>query len=171
LAHPAGRRWCRWWIDLVIARYGERLFEEYVPLPHPCPWDPRVELGARVEAELELSGGRGAAWDLVTSVLEAADLATFADLVRSRRVDDDAARSEPQLIPVPELRRGVLGSVFDALARELPGSPERLSEEPAGDDHDDGAIAALAAEAAGPAVESAREHYSAAVKRTLELLA
>ena len=58
---PTRRRWCRWWIDLAIARYGARLFEEYVPLPHPCPWDLRVELGRRVEAELESGRGRGVA--------------------------------------------------------------------------------------------------------------
>lgn len=171
---PPQRRWCLWWIDLVVARYATRLFEEYVPLPpHPCPWEPRLELGRRVEAALAATAGPGAGWDLVTSALDAADHSRFAELVRPRSAADDErrrAKDEPHLLPVADLRAGVIGSVFDALVSGLPPSPDHFDRIGDEGDHDDEAIARQVAEAARSAIDAARDHYARAAKGTLELI-
>ncbi|MEZ5412639.1 MAG: hypothetical protein R2761_31690, partial [Acidimicrobiales bacterium] len=171
---PPQRRWCRWWIDLVIARYATRLFEEYVPLPpHPCPWEPRLALGRRVEAALAATAGAGAGWEIVTAALDAADLNRFAELVRPRSAADDEerrAKTDPHLLPVADLRAGVIGSVFDALVSGLPPSPDQFDRADGDGDHDDGSIGGLAAEAARSAIDAAREHYTRAAKATLDLV-
>lgn len=171
---PPQRRWCRWWIDLVIARYATRLFEEYVPLPpHPCPWEPRLALGRRVEAALEAHAGTGAGWEIVTAALDAADLGRFAELVRPRSAADHEQRRDKDLthlVPIGELRAGVIGSVFDALVAGLPPSPDQFDRAGDDGDHDDGSIERRAAEAARAAIDAAREHYTRAAKATLDLV-
>ena len=169
---PPQRRWCRWWIDLVLARYATRLFEEYVPLPpHPCPWEPRLELGRRVEAVLAANAGAGAGWDLVTAALDATDLGPLIDLVRPRSAADHELRrvdDEAHLLPIADLRAGVLGSIFDALVSALPPSPDQFDGD--GGDHEDEAIFRYAVEAAIAAGYAARDYYTRAAKRTLELV-
>jgi hypothetical protein len=169
---PAHRRWCRWWIDLLVERYTFPLFEELrrLPEPHPCPWEPRVALGADVEAALERTSGPGAAEPLVTAALEAAGLEEMAGHVRPLAGDDDRHRERMgTLLDVTELRRGVLGSVADALLRDLPPTPDQLAEH-LRDGHDDAEIERTVAAATGEAWEAARDHYRQAIKATRELI-
>ena len=165
---PARRQWCLWWIDLIKERYRFPLFEEFRPLPHPCPWDPRVALGTSVEGALEASLGTGRAEDVVTAALEAAALAEVAALVRPVATDERAAERAPLAVDPVELRRGILGTVADALLRDLPDRPERLPEH-VREDHDD-ALPKVAGTAAREAIDALREHASAVCERTARVL-
>ncbi len=169
---PWNRRWCRWWIDLVLERYRFPLFEEFVPLPdpHPCPWDPRVALGADVDAALERAFGPGFADQLVTAALETADLGELAEYVRPLASDDEhLGKRTRTLVDGVELRRGIIGSIADALLRDLPPSPEQLGKY-LGDDHDDDEIARRVGDATREAWDAAREHYQVTLKATARLL-
>jgi hypothetical protein len=169
---PPTRRWCRWWIDLVLERYRFPLFEEFRPLPdpHPCPWDPRVALGADVEAALERALGAGAVADIVTAALETADLAELAAYVRPLATGDPSADKRTRaLVDGIELRRGILGSVADALLRDLPPSPDSLADH-LPDDHDDAALDRRVAVATREAWAAARDHYKQLIKSTTRLL-
>lgn len=169
---PWTRRWCRWWIDLVLERYQFPLFEEFVPLPepHPCPWDPRVVLGADVEASLERTFGPGYTDQLVTAALDTADLAEVAEHVRPRASDDArGAQRVRSLVDGVELRRGILGSVADALLRELPPSPEQLAAH-LREDHDDAELEQRVAVATREAWDAARDHHRRLARATTKLL-
>ena len=159
---PADRVWCLRWIMLVLERYLYPLREELVPLPHPCPWDPRVALGATVEAALEARHGIGVTYDLVGDALRQADLAGLADLVRPGSVDGD----ERPLIDPQELRQGFLGTIADALLGELPWNPAEIGEI---DDHDDDGIRTRILDATREAAEVAAKHYRSAADRTARL--
>lgn len=168
---PADRRWCFRWIWFVIERYRYPLFEEFVPLPHPCPWDPRVDLGRIVESAFRTRHGHGSTWELVTDALVDADLPQLVELVRPRSADAQRDRGgrdrERTLVNVDELRQGILGSIADALLRDLPQNPLELSGRAT--DHDDKAIQATVVKAVREAVDVAAEHFGAAAKRTLDL--
>jgi hypothetical protein len=127
---PTRRRWCRWWIDIVIERFSEPLFEEWRPLPpHPCPWEPRVELGKRVEYAMDQSRGRGFATELTSETLALTGYRQLAELMRPRPGRDaNLLRRTRVGINVDELRHGILGSIFDAVARELPELPQQMRQ-------------------------------------------
>jgi hypothetical protein len=171
---PWNRRWCRWWIDLVLERYRFPLFEEFVPLPvpdpNPCPWDPRVALGANVDAALERAFGAGFTDQLVTAALETADLAELAEYMRPLASDDQGLGKRTRtLLDGVELRRGIIGSVADVLLRDLPPSPEQLAKY-LRDDHDDEEIARSVAVATREAWDAARAHYRETLKATAQLI-
>lgn len=168
---PSNRRWCRWWYDFVIERYRFPLIEEWRPLPHPCPWEPRVLLGRLVEDALKVNRGRGLAEEIVTAALETAELEDLAQLVRPTRAEDAARDSKAgPLISADELRLGVLGSVFDALVRDLPSSPFDLPKALDRAGHDDERLVKAATEATGSAISMAREFYTDSVRRTLSFM-
>jgi hypothetical protein len=159
---PANRQWCLRWITLLLERYLYPLREEFIPLPHPCPWEPRVALGSTVEAALEARHGSGAAYELVDDALRQADLANLADIARPRRDDQD----KPVLINPHELRQGILGSIADELLSGLPWNPYEVGEI---DDHDDGDIHVRVLRGVRSAADAAADHYRAAAERTATL--
>ena len=159
---PAKRQWCLRWIILLLERYLYPLREEFVPLPHPCPWDPRVALGRTIEAALEARHGSGAAYELVDDALRQADLAHLADVARAG-VDQER---EPVLVDRHELRQGILGSIADELLSELPWNPYEVGEI---DDHDDDEIHARVLRTVRSAADVAADHYRGAAKRTAAL--
>jgi len=169
---PSNRRWCIWWYYILEERYRFPLFEEWEPLPpHPCPWEPRVKLGIRVEDALKENRGRGFAEEIVTAAMESANLEDLAGLVRPT-LAEEKARTENQrhLINADELRRGVLGSIFDALVRDLPDNPSELPKALERMEHNDELLAKTATEATYSAMEAAREYYYESAKRTLSLM-
>lgn len=170
---PQGRRWCRWWLDFVVERYRFPLFEEWRPLPpHPCPWELRVRLGIQVEGALKANRGRGFAEEVVTAAIESARVEEFASLIRPTRAEFDAGSlGQRNLISPDELRYGILGSVFDAFARELPENPGDLPKFIEKRGHDDQELLRTAVGAASSAVEAALEHYAEGAKRTFSFLA
>ncbi|HEY9405141.1 MAG TPA: hypothetical protein VIQ24_20990 [Pyrinomonadaceae bacterium] len=166
---PSNRRWCIIWIDLLIERYRFPLIEEWFPLPpHPCPWDPRVRLGTLVEDALRINRGLGFAEEIVTAALEDARLEDLASLVRPERAETLArsANLRQNLINQDELRRGVLGSIFDALVRDLPASPFDLTKAIERAGHDDEKLHGVITEAAGSAIDAAKEYYAESMRRT-----
>ena len=158
--------------DLIIERYRFPLVEEWRPLPpDPCPWEPRVELGTLVEGALRANRGRGLAEEIVTTVLEKAELHEFAELVRPRRVEDAARADKVQpLVNVDGLRRGLLGSIFDAFAQGLPANPSELPAALTAQKLDAAMFTEVMTQAARHAVDAATAFYAAGVKRTLVLL-
>lgn len=171
---PANRRWCRWWFDIIIERYRFPLIEEWQPLPpHPCPWELRVRLGTLVEDAFKNNRGRGLAEEIATAAIEEAKLEDFAGLIRPTRPEAAAAaraNDVRQLINADEIRRAVLGSVFDAFVRDLPASPSDLPRSLEKTKHDDNLLAQTAIQAAGLAIDSGREYYYESVKRTLSFI-
>jgi hypothetical protein len=170
---PANRRWCSIFSVLVFERYRFPLFEEFVPLPvpdpHPCPWDLRVVLGQRVDAALTAHRGRGHADDLAIAALELAGFDRLANHLRPLPPDakrDDAA----SLLQLEEFRTGIIGSIADALLRDLPADPYQLEARLEGRSHDDKEIEAQVVRATKEAVESATEYYKRAVDNTLSVL-
>lgn len=160
---PPDRRWCLRWITILVERYLYPLREEFVPLPHPCPWEPHVVLGSTIEAALEARHGSGATYELVDDALREADLAHLADLVRPGARDD---RRDPVLIDPHELRRGFLGSIADELLGDLPWNPFEGGD---AEDHDDDAIHQGVLEAVRSAAHAAAEHYRDAAERTAKM--
>lgn len=159
-------------IDLIVERYRFPLVEEWRPLPpHPCPWEPRVRLGALVEAALEVNRGRGFAAEIATAVFEAAGFEEFAELVRPVRAEDAArADSLRQLVSAEQLRLGVLGSVFDAVARHLPANPSGLPKALKGVKPEDTLLVDAVTHVVGDAVDAASNYYAKSVGRTLALI-
>jgi hypothetical protein len=75
--------------------------------------------------------GSGALSDIVEEMLVAAGASrTLTELLKGQqqvRQDERDGRYEPSLLPVQDLRRAVLGSVVNLLARALPADEERLA--------------------------------------------
>ncbi len=165
---PSNRRWCIYWIYLLIERYRFPLIEEWEPLPpHPCPWDPRVRLGTLVEDALRINRGIGFAEEIVTAALEAGKIEDFAGLVRPARAETMARNNLRQnLVNADDLRRGVLGSVFDALVRDLPPSPFELARAVEQTGHDDAKLLQIIGDAARLAVNAAKDYYAESMRRT-----
>jgi hypothetical protein len=115
--------WCRWWRDLIVERYRVDRFEAFVPLPaDACPWAMRVALGRLVEQSMVDIAGPSMATQLVVEAIE------FAGFGRVRDLAPDARRvalvragwwSDPWAGD-DDLRLAVLGTVADALLREVP---------------------------------------------------
>lgn len=170
---PANRRWCIIWIYLLIERYRFPLFEEWEPLPpHPCPWDPRVRLGALVEDALRINRGVGFAEEIATSALEIAKVEDFAGLVRPARAETMArdANLQQTLLNPDELRRGVLGSIFDALVRDLPDSPFELAKAIERTGHDDSRLHQAVIDATRSSINAARDYYAESIRRTTSFI-
>lgn len=165
---PIGRRWCLWWLWLLIERYRDPLIEEWRPLPpHPCPWEPRVRLGTIVESALDTSRGAGTTAELVELALHTAGLAPVAEYLQPTGAG--GRQDEPLLIPPSELRRGLVGSIFDAVVADLPANPYEI-EHVIGD-HDDDRLASVMVGATRQALGSLAEHHEQAARRTAKAIA
>jgi len=115
--------WGRWWRDLIIERYRFDRFDAFVPLPaEGCSWRLRVALGRVVEQSMAAVSGPSITTQLVAEALAATGFGRVGDLAPdARRVA--LHRSGWCSDPWPgadELRLGVLGTVADALLREVP---------------------------------------------------
>lgn len=168
---PATRRWCSIFEVLVDIRYRFPLFEEFIPLPdpHPCPWDPRVDLGTSVDAALTALKGRGYTDDLVIGALDLAGVNRLADHLRPQAADEK--RQDPRsLLRIEELRRGIVGSIADALLRDLPANPHELEEALTKIGHDDKRLESLIASATKDAVVAATDHFKQSVDSTFSIL-
>lgn len=166
---PVNRRWCFWWVWFLIELFREPLIEEWQPLPpHPCPWEPRLQLGALVESSFAANRGNGFATELAAEALTLAGLGPIAALVRPE-LATNGDKERGTLIDPAELRQGVVGSVFDALVRNLPRDPDEL-ERAFEEAHDDEAIAERVATATRDAIASAWDHYGDAAERTLRFV-
>ena len=146
-----------------------------LPDPHPCPWDPRVKLGRIIEDALNASQGRGVIDDLVADALDLADLPAIGDLVRPARAEDEKLREVrgSVMVNADEVRLGVIGSIADALLRDLPSANDPELEvylEKYAAEHDDGAIEKKIVVATREAIDAYGEHVEELASRTVKSL-
>lgn len=128
---PKARRSCWPWLVAAVARFDFEVAELALPLPHPCPWDPLVRIGAVAEQAISRAWGQGAAVDVVAEILAATKAGpTLTRLLTPGTVvpRNDDKEAEPSLVQVDELRRAVLGSVVNLLAAKLPQDDEALAK-------------------------------------------
>lgn len=167
---PVDSLLCVRFIELLIERYRMPLVEELRPLPSPSSlWEPRVQAGAVVEGALNANRGRGFAEEIATTALEMARLGEFADLVRPVPAEDVADNSG-QLISAGELRRGVLGSIFDAFVRNLPSNPSELPEVLEAEGREDAPLARAVIREVGHAADAANTFFAQSADETLGLI-
>jgi hypothetical protein len=116
-------RWSGWWRDLVVERYRFDRFDAFLPLsPTGCTWAQRVALGRVVDQAMADVHGPSITTQLVVEALDAAGFGRVRDLAPDAR-RTALVRSGWWADPWPAddaLRLGVLGSVADALLREVP---------------------------------------------------
>jgi hypothetical protein len=128
---PLGRRYCWPFVKAALIRFDFEIAELGLPQPHPCPWDPLMRIGTVAEEAITRQWGSGALSDIVEEMLVAAGASrTLTELLKGQqqvRQDERDGRYEPSLLPVQDLRRAVLGSVVNLLARALPADEERLA--------------------------------------------
>jgi hypothetical protein len=160
---PAGRRWCQWWIDILIERFRFPLIEEWRALPPPpCPWDARVKLGILVEEAFNAHRGIGFGAQLVMEAIGAAtshDGASFITPITT---------SDRTLIDPDVVRRGILGSIFDSLVADLPNNPADLHEALEGTQYH--TIVERVSNATREAMNGAVAYYADAAGRTVEVV-
>lgn len=158
---PKGRRSCWPFVVGAWTRFDFEIRELQLPRPHPCPWDPLLEVGRLAEETLAREWGPGALAELVDDMLLATDAAPM--LSRLLRIRDVEGREAHSLLPLHELRRAIFGSLVNLLAAKLPEDEARL--EAIMKDHD-----RLAQEWIGDAVLAAQEtiarHFARALKVT-----
>jgi hypothetical protein len=166
---PASRRFCTWWIDIVLERYHYPLWEEFVPLPrpHPCPWEPRVALGRVVESALRARHGDGFTTEIAFEALKQIEATQFAELVEPHAIDGEPDIRRDTLINVAEFRYGIIGSIADALLADLPTNPDDVAGRDY--DHNDAALRETIATAAREAIGAAARFYTEAATRTAQL--
>lgn len=167
---PPDRQPLLWFVDLLVERYRLPLVEEWRPLPDDCKWKPRVLLGASVEDALRMNRGRSAA-QMVTAALETAGMVKLAALVRPVRSKQAAGADKlGQLITADEVRRGVLGSIFDVFARALPANPSELPKALTAKQYDDASLTERVSQAVVAAAAAANEFYEARAVEAREII-
>lgn len=157
-------RWCRWYLDLVAIRYTFPLLEELPEVPPRPPWPERVRIGALVEAALDLRDGRGSAALLVGELL--AMQPAFEALAGVNGRDDDAT-----LVDATGFRRGVLGTLAQAVFEGLPASPWQVRRQFEKNKDPHAVVDKLFAGAVRQALRDGPAHYAQAAKATLATLA
>ena len=168
---PIGRRNCWPFLVAALARFDFEMMEVALPQPHPCPWDPLVQIGFAAEEVINRHWGPGATADVVADMLDSVDPAsTLAGLLKAQQGvfgDAQTKRKAPTLLPVVELRRALLGSVVNLIAAKLPDDEEslaRLTKE----GHDKLA-AELVREGLAGAMPAIADHLQRALKATTAL--
>ena len=120
---PRNRRFCLPWVIVADIRFHPDVIEWQPPHPHPCPWDPLLDLGRIAERALVDDHGRGVLTQVVDAMLAAAGgdsaLAALLDTTRGASVDAG-------LLPVNDMRRVLLGALVNRFAEALPEDERKL---------------------------------------------
>ena len=129
---PRTRRICWPFTLALLARFDPEMLEVVLPQPHPCPWDPLLQIGQVAEDALARHWGPGAAAEVMADLLAAADAppSLLAALQPDWAPGDDgidAKRREPSLLPVADLRRALLGALANLAAIKLPTDAPSLA--------------------------------------------
>ena len=141
-----------------------------LPHPHPCPWDPLLEIGRAAEAAINRHWGPGAAADVVSDMLAVArpgPLAVLLDAQQGVFGSEQGKRRAPSLLPLPNIRRALLGSVVNVVAAKLPQDEVALARMMKSD-HDKLAVE-LIREGVNAAIATIGEHLQSAIKQTTAL--
>lgn len=102
------------------------MLEFELPHPHPCPWDPLVELGLVAEQALTRQWGPGTVPELVAELAGTAELpASWQTVLRPAQAGREGAA--PSMLPLADLRRAMLGAVVNQIAETLPADAEKLA--------------------------------------------
>jgi hypothetical protein len=169
---PLGRRSCWPFVVSALARFDFELMEFALPQPHPCPWDPLLQIGLVAEQVVNRHWGPGAVADIVSAMLDTAEApAALVELLKPQQGvfgEPQDARKEPSLLPLSELRRALLGSVVNLLAAKLPQDAEALAKMMKGG-HDQFA-SELVAEGIAGAMPAIGDHLQRALKNTGAML-
>ncbi len=168
---PIGRRSCWPFIIATLARFDFELMEVALPHPHPCPWDPLLQIGLKAEEVINRHWGPGAAADATADMLDSIDPGTpLAVLLKAQQGtpgDEQAKRRAPHLLPTADLRRALLGSVVNLIAAKLPDDENELARlMKAGHDK---LAAELVREGIAGAMPAIGEHLQRALKTTTAL--
>jgi hypothetical protein len=119
---PKNTRNCWIFTDIIFELYRYPLKEEIRPIPHPCPWDPLVRIGKLVSDAIDRRHGRGRAAEIVEDLLAIGGVEPAEREAFRMRGDE----KESHLLPLDELQLGLLGSVVNTIALELPANPNEL---------------------------------------------
>lgn len=128
---PRNRRNCWPFLVSSLARFDFEMLEMRLPEPHPCPWDLLQKIGQVSERVLARHWGPGAAVEVVDDLLAASNaLPALARLLKepSEEPSEGQEGKEPSLLPLAELRRAVLASTINTIARHLPADEEKLAD-------------------------------------------
>lgn len=126
---PEGRRKCWPWLIAAVLRFDYEIREFKLPHPHPCPWDPLIRIGTILEEQVTNYWGRGVLAELVDDILLSTGAAPgLARVLKSRRQGEERKDAAFSLLPLPELRRAVFGSLVNLLAAELPEDERELAK-------------------------------------------
>ncbi len=101
---------------------------------------------------------------MAIAALELADLGVLADELRPRA--EPTRDQHPTLLDLALFRRGILGSIADALLSDLPSNPQELARHLERRGHDDEQVEAAVAKATREAVQAAHDYYKRATERT-----
>ncbi|MBL8328785.1 MAG: hypothetical protein JNJ71_08020 [Rubrivivax sp.] len=127
---PKGRRTCFPFVISAIARFDFEIAELQLPRPHPCPWDPLLEIGRVAESVVQRHWGPGIAAEVVDGMLATALPGSTLSRVLSAHQPDPADKraqeNDASLLPVQDLRRVLLGSMINVLAQQLPIDEDKL---------------------------------------------
>jgi len=168
---PSGRRYCWPFLVAALARFDFEMMELALPQPHPCPWDPLIQIGFAAEQVINRLWGPGAAADVVAGLLDGADAqpALAAALHPQQGVfGDEGRRKEPSLLPLADLRRALLGSVVNLIAAKMPADEAALARLMK-NGHDKLALE-LVREGVAGAMPTIGEHLQRALKNTGALM-
>jgi hypothetical protein len=169
---PIGRRSCWPFIVSALARFDFEMMELALPQPHPCPWDPLIQIGVAAEQVVARHWGPGAAADVVAAMLEAAEAPpVLVAVLKSQQGvfgEADDAKKEPTLLPLADLRRALLGSVVNLLAAKLPEDEAALAKMMKAD-HDKLALELIGEGIAG-AMPAINDHLERALKATTAMV-
>ncbi|HUP44808.1 MAG TPA: hypothetical protein VM779_04760, partial [Thermoanaerobaculia bacterium] len=127
---PIGRRFCWPWIIATLIRFDFEMLELQLPKPHPCPWDPLIEIGLVAEEALARYFGPGALADVVEDVLAAADASpAMRGLLKAQQytADEPDRRREASLLPLQDMRRVIFGSLVNVVAHQFPEDEKQLA--------------------------------------------
>lgn len=124
---PVGTRNCLIVTDLIVERFRFPLREELIPHPHPCPWDILVKIGRMTADALDHAHGAGRAQEIVKDLMVINGVeGKLAEMIRGE-VNEETER-ERTLIPLSEMQLGLLGSVMNTIALDLPQNPNELKK-------------------------------------------
>ncbi len=164
---------------LVVERFRDPLIEELptlLPDPRlPLDWPRRVALGEAVRASVDARFGVGAAAQMVLEQLEGAQ-SRLLEATRAAQGEggkegkDGASAKASHLVPGGQALDGLLGGLAAAVFRQLPDDPWQAAAMLKKQRDADAAAEKLVGESLREGVQLARQHYSEAAKRTLELL-
>jgi hypothetical protein len=129
---PATRRSCWPFIKVALARFDFEMMEVALPQPHPCPWDPLLEIGRTAEQAINRHWGPGAAADVVADMLAGVQLnPALTQMLRAQQGslgDEGRKAKDPTLLPLRLVRQVLLGSVVNLIANKLPSDEEGLAK-------------------------------------------